>query len=221
MKYERESFTEKVRISNSLSDVARHLGLSPSKGNRDTIKKYIVLYNIDTSHFCFVGQSSFQVKKELNEILVENSTYPTTHLKNRLYDEGLKIRKCELCNQDENWQGKKMSLILDHINGDKFDNRIENLRIVCPNCNATLETNCSKNKTLFLNYQKLHNQKCLDCEKPITKNSLRCKDCSYKDQRKVIRPDISILSKEVEINGFVKTGMKYGVSDNTIRKWLK
>ena len=63
-------------------------------------------------------------------------------MKNRLYDEGLKERKCELCGQDENWYGKKMSLILDHINGVNNDSRIENLRILCPNCNATLPTHC-------------------------------------------------------------------------------
>jgi len=59
-----------------------------------------------------------------------------------LYQEKLKNKVCELCGQDENWNGKKMSLILDHINGINNDNRLENLRIVCPNCNATLDTHC-------------------------------------------------------------------------------
>lgn len=49
------------------------------------------------------------------------------------------------CGQGEEWMGKKMSLILDHINGVHDDNRIQNLRIVCPNCNATLDTHCGKN----------------------------------------------------------------------------
>lgn len=50
-----------------------------------------------------------------------------------------------MCGQGEEWNGKKMSLILDHINGVHNDNRLENLRIVCPNCNATLDTHCGKN----------------------------------------------------------------------------
>jgi len=66
-------------------------------------------------------------------------------LKDRLYKNGIKEKKCELCGQDENWNGKKLTLILDHINGINDDNRIENLRIVCPNCNATFETNGGKN----------------------------------------------------------------------------
>ena len=68
------------------------------------------------------------------------------YLKKRLYIEGLKKRECELCGQGEEWKGKKMSLILDHINGVHDDNRLINLRIVCPNCNATLETHAGKNK---------------------------------------------------------------------------
>ena len=50
-----------------------------------------------------------------------------------------------LCGQDENWKGVKISLILDHINGIYNDNRIENLRIVCPNCNAGLDTFAGRN----------------------------------------------------------------------------
>jgi len=55
------------------------------------------------------------------------------------------MRNCEKCGQDEWWYGKRMALILDHINGDNSDHRIVNLRIVCPNCNATLPTHCRKN----------------------------------------------------------------------------
>ncbi len=62
------------------------------------------------------------------------------NLKERLYKEGFKTPKCELCGQDENWHTGKISLILDHINGDRYDNRLENLRIVCPNCDSTLPT---------------------------------------------------------------------------------
>ena len=61
-----------------------------------------------------------------------------------LFEEGLKERRCEMCGQDENWHGRTMSLILDHINGVPDDNRLENLRIVCPNCAATLETHCGR-----------------------------------------------------------------------------
>ena len=81
--------------------------------------------------------------------MIENSSYRSTDsLKKRLYKEGIKERVCEKCGQDENWKGEHISLILDHINGVNNDNRIENLRILCPNCNATLETHCKGNKGL-------------------------------------------------------------------------
>ena len=71
-------------------------------------------------------------------ILVENSTYNRTDLKRRLYEDGLKEKKCELCGQGEEWNGKHMSLILDHINGVYNDNRIENLMILSPSEHSTL-----------------------------------------------------------------------------------
>lgn len=90
------------------------------------------------SHYIFL------ISSYIYELLVENSTTSRGAIKRNLYKEGLKERKCELCGQGEEWNGKKMSLILDHINGINNDNRLENLRIVCPNCNATLDTHCKK-----------------------------------------------------------------------------
>ena len=63
-----------------------------------------------------------------------------------MYEAGLKPRACELCGQGEEWRGGRMSLILDHVNGVHDDNRIANLRIVCPNCAATWPTHCAKNQ---------------------------------------------------------------------------
>lgn len=144
--YESDNFDSIVKLSNNIVDVCRNLNLKLTGGNRNTVKKWIRVKNLDTSHFCIIRTSPKSIKFEMCEILVENSTYiHTSNLKDRLYKDGIKFRICEMCGQGENWNGKKMSLILDHINGDKYNNRIENLRIVCPNCNATLETNGGRN----------------------------------------------------------------------------
>ena len=84
----------------------------------------------------------------LSEILVENSTYTNiARLKVRLLREGLLAAKCygEDCGLTE-WKGKPISLQLDHINGDKLDHRIENLRLLCPNCHSQTDSFAGKNK---------------------------------------------------------------------------
>lgn len=82
----------------------------------------------------------------LDEILRgEHPTYQTHKLRLRLFKAGLKERKCEICTTSH-WNGQQLSLILDHINGINDDHRLENLRIVCPNCDSLLPTFCGRNK---------------------------------------------------------------------------
>lgn len=213
-----ELFSEVVRKSNNLTDICRNLMIGTTKGNRDTVKKYILKYELDTSHFR-IGLRNNPKKINLEDILVENSTYIyTSNLKEKLYNSGLKERKCELCNQDEYWNGMKISLILDHKNGINNDNRIENLRIVCPNCNAGLETHGGRNIKKSYTYDKTIN-KC-NCGKIISSKSKNCKDCDSIKQRKVDRPSVEQLLNDIEDLGYVGTGKKYGVSDNSIRKWI-
>ena len=109
-----------------------------------------------------------------------------------------------MCGNDGNWNGSKISLILDHINGVNNDNRLDNLRFVCPNCNATLDTHCKGSKGLISKIPKV--KKLIRADRPSL--------------RKVERPDMNTLLNEVEQMGYSATGKKYGVSDNAIRKWI-
>lgn len=82
-----------------------------------------------------------------NIVFVENSTYARHNLKKRIYKENLlDTSKCSICNNPNEWQGKELVLILDHINGINNDNRIENLRLICSNCDSQLPTYKSRNK---------------------------------------------------------------------------
>ncbi len=79
--------------------------------------------------------------------LILNGKYPeyqTFKLKTRLLEEGVLINKCSVCNITE-WNGKKLVMELDHINGDRKDHRLKNLRLICPNCHALTETYRAKN----------------------------------------------------------------------------
>jgi hypothetical protein len=163
------------------------------------------------------------------EILVENSTDNRGSLKRRLYREGVKTRRCELCGQDEIWRGRRMALILDHMNGIASDNRLENLRIVCPNCAATLDTHCGRNLP--------HRDVEVGCERcgkrfvRTRKEQRYCsRACGTRYARsigprpaawKVPHPPYEQLVREVAETSYRAVGRKYGVSDNAIRKWLR
>jgi ribosomal protein L44E len=85
-------------------------------------------------------------RKNDSEVFVFNSTYPRHKLKERIIKQKLIPYKCDVCDNNAIWQNKPMTLILDHINGINNDNRIENLRFVCSNCDSQLPTYKSRNR---------------------------------------------------------------------------
>ena len=81
-----------------------------------------------------------------NEILEgKHPYYQTLKLKKRLIKEGIKENKCDICEITE-WNGKPISMQLDHIDGNSHNHKLENLRMTCPNCHSQTETYCGKNK---------------------------------------------------------------------------
>lgn len=82
----------------------------------------------------------------LEDVLVEHSTYPRYCLRRRLITTGILQYSCACCGIEAIWNGKPMPLILDHINGINDDNRLENLRFVCSNCDSQLDTYKARNK---------------------------------------------------------------------------
>jgi transposase-like protein len=232
------SFTESelrraVATSRSYSEALRKIHLRPAGGNHRTIKKYVAIWNISTEHFdpdAIRRESLYRPPTPLAELLVEHSTYHRGHLKRRLLAEGIKQPRCELCGQDEIWRGRPLALILDHINGVPDDNRLENLRIVCPNCAATFETHCGrKNRSSVVERQ------CLRCRASFVPADARQRYCSKycgvrhdrtgvprPEGRKVReRPPYEQLLAEVAATSWSAVGRKYGVSDNAIRKWAR
>ena len=132
--------------SNSYAECSRKLGYT-DKGSHgsDAVKARCNELNLIPSHFNRSGRSN-TAKYTLDEILIENSPYANrTKLKERLVNEQRIKYECALCGNKGEWNGLPLVLQLDHINGVNNDHRIENLRLLCPNCHSQTETFSGKN----------------------------------------------------------------------------
>lgn len=149
-KWSEDKLRKAVTISTSIRQVLNHLGLVEAGGNYSQIKKYITFYQLNTDHFlgqaANKGKKIFQPKrKSLQELLTINSDAQSFKLKKRLFLEGIKKPKCELCGWDKKANDGRIPVELDHINGVHTDNRLINLRILCPNCHSLQPTHRGKN----------------------------------------------------------------------------
>lgn len=213
---EKQLLQQLVKECNSFSEILRKQGKAISGASVKLLKQKLENYGIS---YQFVSESLKEKEtKTLEEILIEGSSYKPQDLKKRLIKAGLKSDICEICGQSNVWNGKPLVLQLDHINGNHYDNRLENLRVVCPNCHTQTDTFANK-KNKKVNY-------CIDCGKEISIKSTRCQSCAAKHFNtykvdKENRPSRDELLELILSKSFVEIGKMYGVTDNTIRKWCK
>lgn len=135
----------------------------------------------------------------------------------RLLRAGKKL-KCEICNI-ENWQGKPLKLQIHHIDGNRNNNDLENLQILCPNCHSQTDNFCSKNRN------KIEKQKCKVCGKDIYRTTKRqlCKECWNNIQKENSKKPNKeeLLENCKNLKSYNKVAKLYKVSDKTIRKWCE
>ena len=133
-------FTELINNSSCISDVLRKLGYSTngnSWGNKiikERMEKLELIFTKKNKNY----YKEYNKSLPLEQILIKDSEYNRTKLKERLIKEGIKEYKCECCGIIE-WNGKPISLQLHHINGIHNDNRLSNLQLLCPNCHSQTE----------------------------------------------------------------------------------
>ena len=256
--YTEEQFIEAVKKSYSYAGVCRELGLSPKGGNLNTVKKKIEKLNLDASHFTGQRWNKGQTsetnpsikKKDISEILIENSGWTSSSIRNRLIKEGLKEAKCECCGRTE-WMGIPIPLELHHINENHYDNRLENLLILCPNCHALTDSHTNNSKLEIISTEQIVNKAmkkiledkidsskkkekktsekipkyCAYCGKELIgkqRRNMYCStECSHKANGSKRPEKEDLINKFNELKSYTQVGEHYGVSDNAVRKWCK
>lgn len=222
-KFTNEQLAKFVKESYTIADVCRKCGWKPQGSNYKIIHRFINENRIDTSHF--TGQRTNignclnkHNEKSVYEYLKKHSCVKTSSLKKKLVDNNLKEYKCEICGITE-YNGLPITLQLHHINGDNFDNRLENLMLLCPNCHSQTDNYCGK-KNL-----KHEHKKCPICGKQLKcKDSTYCSKCASKvngEKHRKPCPSKEELEQLIQVYSFEEIGRKYSVSGKAVTKWCK
>lgn len=235
--YTEQTLREVIANSFSLAETLRNLKIVPAGGNYQTLKKAISVLDIDIIHF--TGQGHLKGKthtwnlRPISEIMIYGKYEQSNSLKKRLFKEKIKDEMCESCQLSE-WQNVKIPLELHHKDGDRKNNTLNNLQVLCPNCHALTSNYRGKNKksnfvarkNFAIPYLKKPDKLCVDCSVVIDTKSTRCRICvavqqKLKSKTKINWPKTSELKQMLENESFSGVAKKLGVSDNAIRKRIK
>lgn len=243
-KYTKELLEPIVRESITLAEVLQKLGLGKTGGNRRNINSQIKKLGISTQHFVGVSWAKGQTASSNpaiwrnrakntypdEEVFVECSTYNGgPKLTKRLIQKGWDY-KCNECGIDR-WRDQPLVLHLDHINGVHDDNRLENLRFLCPNCHQQTENWGNKNQRVkqAIDNQVLEtrifpeNASINDFANETKEIKVRMKKCRSPriNSRKVERPSKEDLQRLVWEKPTTHIARDFGVSDKAVEKWCK
>lgn len=222
--YSKEELKTIVENSYSIAEIIRKLGYSTNAGNNNqTIKSRIKEYEIDTSHF----RHQNCTKRSPENIFVENSTAKQSVLRRQYKKGNYSQYVCSICGLLPEQNDKPLTLILDHINGNNKDDRLENLRWVCPNCNQQLDTTGYKNPNRVVSARRVYERRtaekkiCPRCGSSMSYNADMCKSCWEVEKKSKKKPSRDILKSLIRTKGFMEIGDEYGVTDRAVAKWCR
>lgn len=144
-RWTRDLLEAAIAASTNLNEVLYRLGLDLVGGNHTYITRRVKAFGIDTSHFTHPSRAGGKKRRAPEELLVELSgphvrRMPSHRLKQAMAAMGRAEEKCAICGTGTTWRGRSLPLEIDHIDGNWRDNRLENLRYLCPNCHSTTDT---------------------------------------------------------------------------------
>jgi len=200
-----------------MADVLRALNIVRSGNTMRLVRKHIDRLGLKTCHWVRPRRKAVRISDvPIADMFVINSEFSKESIRRRVKKENLLPYECFECELIE-WRGSKISLQLDHINGNRRDNRLQNLRWLCPNCHSLTPTWGTKSR-------KKEDKYCVDCGCKISHRSTRCRICAnrcFPNQTKIEWPPTSELVRMVKETSFVAVARKLGVSDNAVRKRIK
>lgn len=225
--YTDEDVVRYTKEVHSLRQLLGKLNLKEAGGNYDNIRRLLQKLGADTSHWMGPGWNKGKQLKDWTAYARASAVKP--HLIKK------RGHRCEECHITE-WRGLPVVLEIHHIDGDRTNNAVDNLFLICPNCHSMTDNwrgrgnKCTNTKQLSAKpprktestRKKIVNKLCTCCSKPISKLAHRCKSCSkYLQNTKIEWPAHSVLTKMVLDKGYCQTGNELGVSDNAVRKRIK
>ena len=163
-------------------------------------------------------------KSTINQVFAKDTVYHSKMMRNRIIDECLLPYLCNIC-ECRTHNGKFLKLQIDHIDGDRTNNELDNLRFLCPNCHSQTDTYCGRNLNVELYPNSIFAKKinyCIDCgDTTYDSKASRCLSCYNKLKSQNV-PDKEELIQHLINNGskLYRSGEKYSVSDNAVKKWL-
>lgn len=209
---DKKIFSGAVRKSETIGGVLSLLGLRSAGGNYRAIKEYARIHGIKLPDGAKIRNEKLRMVgkrliKPLQEILVENSSYNNRYsLKKRLLEAGLLKNHCYFCGLKSVWNGKPLSLQLEHSNGVFDDNRLSNLKLLCPNCHSQTKTFGGGNRTR----SRFKKRKMTDFQKKYRIEKSRRFRLSKKELMRVV------WEKPTEV-----IGREHGVSGKCVEKYCK